>query len=1481
MIGTVDIAALHDLFGEWLVHGCCWGILVGVLLFPLVRVGGLLRGFFRGGLVLGLAGTLCIGAIVRAAGGKAPSPSGGGAPMHAPALMTLPAPPLPSAEAEGDLSPSVAGLVMKEVLSNDFTIASYVHTTMQDAIRVSWTNAYTAFPGVPASRRRVEATFATDLALGDWSYLTNQVPRFPNLTSAASVDFRIPSALLPPGAGSSGFFGFAPWADPDLDFLGTLEELLIYRTDPFRRDTDGDSFSDGDEVREGMDPCDPADGNYLTGRSPEWYLDAYPGVLAAVTNADGSVSLGLADPAASNLYYTVGVCPDEYGNYESVSVSNGNGFAPDGVSFLLAEGVTNTLPLRVGQRYVFESFWPEYWKILTDDPAIVCTTNLDEMTLTVCRPFRLGLTDIPPPDDAWRCGAGHVHARYCAFTVDPDLEGTLSLYDTDCIAVDNAARTLRIARSWRTSHLPARVLRAEYGALGEYVTADGTVNAVYDDLCPHSLGAGVACVCGVNAYCPDCYDASADWYNQVFDGVLTATNAPGGSLEFTWCEGVSSNAYYWAEVSATNRAFALSVTADRPTHLGNYSVTVAAGRTVRIPLLAGVTYSLAGNGAEPLVSGLPDDAVLAHPSNRLFTVVRPLSFALAHVSALETRCPSGHVHARRHRLVPSLEGVEGTVSFADGKCFHPLGGRDFSVVCDGVPGGGCPSDGLVSGTFAYEGASLDFAIAADLCRCDDRRRSVCPCGEPTLCDGCDDTAYGQDDTWVRINFTRLQELDPALTNAEQVISEGYANWVDRQVGVGLTNGLYRFTATLAETPDAPVVLTVGDETVCATNAGAYVFLLEKGVRYPIRVEAASMDFAFEASDDLSDVRPDALPQEGTTLLADDGGLTGHWSEDGGMVTLYNPLLERLGLYIGAVTYYPRLYVTPADWAVDGAGDARNFTAVLCDAPDRLSRTWSWQGDPEYVGITGGWRTSATVTCRKVPGEILDMSLRCAVDFGGERLVSLFTQYVYGASDELTLEMPDTIFINNDDDDEDGREDNYAPCTWDDDVVIGKVRLRSRNPGPGTLGIGDSRWIDIFERKTAWNESYVTPIGSEWSHHEAVGSGLVFEFAANGALVSSAYRDDSVSVRWTPDDAHPERTATAVYTVVEPVVEPIFSKMTNVVENGVAVSCPLNPAGVAVGELAYFSMGLAPDSYPDSRIVWSADVPGLVEFVGGNTGRSVCVRGLAKGVCHLVIRIGGSVSPPPNFPIHVVDKTTVKLSAWIVADENGATSWSEDRVRQCVKESNDIFRQVGVSLNLSSVIVTNIHRASKISYNGSSRIHPSFRSIVDIASGTGGLELYCVEAWEDYDERNTLGIHSPSGIVVVARADSVTVAHELGHAFNMDDIYTSSKTSSLRGDIFIQGHAYDDWSGNDGCGKTSRYYRSGLRLESVIARLLMNGRESKETNDDGIDISTGDVKGFWYSRSDNVEIWHSPYDEDAVPVGIGFFDIRVNRHPQHL
>ena len=40
--------------------------------------------------------------------------------------------------------------------------------------------------------------------------------------------------------------------------------------------------------------------------------------------------------------------------------------------------------------------------------------------------------------------------------------------------------------------------------------------------------------------------------------------------------------------------------------------------------------------------------------------------------------------------------------------------------------------------------------------------------------------YGQDDEWVTANFT----------NSTEILAVGYPQWVDAQVGEGLTNGLY-------------------------------------------------------------------------------------------------------------------------------------------------------------------------------------------------------------------------------------------------------------------------------------------------------------------------------------------------------------------------------------------------------------------------------------------------------------------------------------------------------------------------------------------------------------------------------------------------------------------------------------------------------------------------------------------------------------------
>ena len=79
--------------------------------------------------------------------------------------------------------------------------------------------------------------------------------------------------------------------------------------------------------------------------------------------------------------------------------------------------------------------------------------------------------------------------------------------------------------------------------------------------------------------------------------------------------------------------------------------------------------------------------------------------------------------------------------------------------------------------------------------------------------------FGQDAEWVTANFT----------NATEILAVGYPQWVDAQVGEGLTNGLYKFTATIPGDPPETVQLVVGDLSVAVTNAGEYVFLLEKGI----------------------------------------------------------------------------------------------------------------------------------------------------------------------------------------------------------------------------------------------------------------------------------------------------------------------------------------------------------------------------------------------------------------------------------------------------------------------------------------------------------------------------------------------------------------------------------------------------------------------------------------------------------------------------
>ncbi|MBO5774968.1 MAG: hypothetical protein J6R63_02995, partial [Kiritimatiellae bacterium] len=101
--------------------------------------------------------------------------------------------------------------------------------------------------------------------------------------------------------------------------------------------------------------------------------------------------------------------------------------------------------------------------------------------------------------------------------------------------------------------------------------------------------------------------------------------------------------------------------------------------------------------------------------------------------------------------------------------------------------------------------------------------------------------WGQDNEWVEHFFP--DEV------AEIEIAGGYTNWVDA-IALEPGNGYYKLAVNIGEDPPEIVNLTVGEYSVAVTNAGEYVFLLQKGELYPI-------DFSF-------------LP-DGVSYSYDDGG----------------------------------------------------------------------------------------------------------------------------------------------------------------------------------------------------------------------------------------------------------------------------------------------------------------------------------------------------------------------------------------------------------------------------------------------------------------------------------------------------------------------------------------------------------------------------------------------------------------------------------
>ena len=736
--------------------------------------------------------------------------------------------------------------------------------------------------------------------------------------------------------------------------------------------------------------------------------------------------------------------------------------------------------------------------------------------------------------------------------------------------------------------------------------------------------------------------------------------------------------------------------------------------------------------------------------------------------------------------------------------------------------------------------------------------------------------FGQDDEWVAANFTNATEIAAA---------GGYAAWVDAQVGSGVGNGLYKLTATLLDNPLETSWLTVGGVAVCVTNAGDYVFLLEKGVEYEIEISPSDADFEFSAVDDVP-TGIGALSEPNVQ----EGLYDGRWTDDDGgfEISVELPVVGRW-LRRGGCVWRPSLHVTPSVWQPTPGEPTETFTAVVEDVPPWMTPSYVWHSDnAAVVSIATPTEATTQMTCHFPTELTLSTGLDLTVTIGDCTLSSVFVPLQSGEDQSAFLvSAPSTMFINNDDDNRDGRVDWVRPLTSpDDDIVRGKINILSRQPTNGTVRIDSIAGLvgtfDMPDDETGiYDVKYAgTPVPTEEDRHVDFGSELTLPLWFNPSTVSTHYNGSNIKVSWTPDGGETQSYRKR-FTVVEPIVEPINNGVTNVVEDGVSHCYTVNPCGVAVGRRGYFSIELRPSDYPDEEIVWSAEGSGGVSFPEGNTGRKVAVEGVSTGTVDVVVHIGDCQSDPPKFKVYVVNEKVVDIRAWLISNKNGDTAFSEEEVRQMVRGASDIYAQVGVSLNLvEPITVTNIPAAYDASYNSLTNGYWAFDQIVDIASNTGGIECYFINSFIDYEY--TVAANSINGMVITSRALSASLAHEIGHAFGLHDIYRSNSQKRGNGEDLLEIPTYvkassqnvpSDWNG--GCdGRNSpgtRYYEYGCTMHKLYSRMMMNG--VKSFGDVGRDITAGNVYGVGYYYLQGQRVWF------VNEVAVGFMSVR-NNNPQH-
>jgi hypothetical protein len=356
--------------------------------------------------------------------------------------------------------------------------------------------------------------------------------------------------------------------------------------------------------------------------------------------------------------------------------------------------------------------------------------------------------------------------------------------------------------------------------------------------------------------------------------------------------------------------------------------------------------------------------------------------------------------------------------------------------------------------------------------------------------------------------------------------------------------------------------------------------------------------------------------------------------------------------------------------------------------------------------------------------------------------------------------------------------------------------------------------------------------------------------------------------------------------------------------------PYNPAGVVAGEDAVFKIDVDPEQFPDEEIEWHGGTgvmqATLIPLPQIGTTRFVKfkqrVQNMAWGETRIHANITGNYYTQPSFSLNVFAAwKDVKIDFFVAHSTPGASGVPAFDVTQLPNvfiKVNQIFKQAGMRFDYSV--------KTWDSGNGSDFWNIPDENAADSACDNSELDgdLRVIAANTVIDGANGIA-YIPSGInpdqksraILIASTTNEnffarTLAHEIGHACGLHDIYEYYTKGSKLGKIDLNQKALRSWSLRDwpedgtlnsnasyysrfdSLGKNS--YDSGNRTGSnktdfystrhsnLIPRLLMYGYGDPSIKK--CDISLGAVYGILSDLSNG-----------QVRVGIDYMD----REPTHL